>query len=110
MGLSTMTNLQYFGLSSNKFSGTIDPEVFTKLVDLKYVDLYNNSFTGSIPTTFGTLEQLSLLYLQDNSFEGSVPLDLCSGNLGALANLAADCLFKLVALNVTNGEKNAFFL
>jgi hypothetical protein len=41
--------------------------------------LHNNSLSGSIPSTLGSLKNLTVLYLNDNSLSGSIPPEL--GNL-----------------------------
>ena len=40
------------------------------LISLAYLDLSQNKFTGTIPTSIGDLEELTFLYLENNIVEG----------------------------------------
>ena len=55
------------------------------LSNLKWLGLYDNGFTGSIPSELGSLSNLERLYLHGNQLTGSVPTQL--GNLSSLTNL-----------------------
>jgi len=72
--------MQSFGVSTNNLNGDIPNQTFGNLEGLVNLDLYN-SFTGSIPSEFGNLKHLSVLYLQGNKFSGEMPKELgaCSG-------------------------------
>ncbi|KAH6790013.1 PEP1 receptor 1 [Perilla frutescens var. frutescens] len=67
-------------LKQNNLKGTI-PD-FVKHSNLQYMDLSNNSFSGSIPSSLGTLANVTSIDLSLNSLTGHVPLEL-----GSLVNL-----------------------
>jgi Leucine-rich repeat (LRR) protein len=43
---------------------------------LRWLILMNNTFTGSIPSTLGTEEHMTILYLSGNGFTGAVPVGI----------------------------------
>lgn len=40
------------------------------------IDLRNNTFTGTIPSEIGDMENLENINLQDNRFSGSLPTEM----------------------------------
>ncbi|GMH08170.1 hypothetical protein Nepgr_010010 [Nepenthes gracilis] len=56
--------------------------LISQLKALKWLDLSNNLFYGSIPAAFGNLSELEFLDLSSNKFGNSIPLEL-----GKLSNL-----------------------
>ncbi|KAH0736710.1 hypothetical protein KY285_012417 [Solanum tuberosum] len=59
-------------ISYTGISGEI-PDVFSNLQELRYLDLYSNSFIGSFPSTILNLIHLQYLDLSSNSLSGSLP-------------------------------------
>ncbi|XP_027184312.1 receptor-like protein EIX2 [Coffea eugenioides] len=74
----------YLLLNHNHFTGSI-PEELCKLRTLIYLDLSNNHLSGRIPLCLGNLRYLSFLHLGSNSLYGQIPGSL--GNLGELISL-----------------------
>ena len=97
-------------LVGRRIAGSIEPNDFDGLVNLRLLDLRVNRLSGPIPADVGRLRKLRKLYLNDNEFSGPIPpalgrLDLrhleVSGNalsgpippeLGALENLTGSLL------------------
>lgn len=52
---------------------------------------YNNSFTGTIPTEWGSLTAMEELQIQVNDLQGEIPPQICTLTLAALTVLTADC-------------------
>ena len=52
------------------------------------LDLFNNDFSGSIPTEIGSLTSLQYLFLDNNDFSGSIPDGVCDV---VRISLRADC-------------------
>ncbi|CAN1321043.1 Probable LRR receptor-like serine/threonine-protein kinase At3g47570 [Linum perenne] len=81
---------------------------------LKVLRLYNNSFTGEIPSEIGQLGRLQILELHNNSLGGSIPDSF--GNLSSLVSLGLgrnrftgrvpDTLGRLKSLQLLNLENN----
>lgn len=56
-------------------SGTLLGEFFG--ASMEYIDLSNNSFEGSIPSSIGNLSSLETLMLHSNKFIGEIPPSIC---------------------------------
>ncbi|XP_027150900.1 receptor-like protein EIX2 isoform X2 [Coffea eugenioides] len=76
--------MRYLHLNHNHFTGSI-PEDLCKLKTLIYLDLSNNHLSGRIPLCLGNLRYLRILHLGSNSLYGQIPGSL--GNLGELISL-----------------------
>ncbi|KAF5820052.1 putative non-specific serine/threonine protein kinase [Helianthus annuus] len=57
---------------------------------LKYLDLSNNNFTGTVPMFIGSMTQLRYLYLGLNDFIGTIPSEF--QNLTNLQELSLESL------------------
>jgi Leucine-rich repeat (LRR) protein len=78
-------NLSYLDVEENSMSGSPFESVLG-LSDLKQLRISSNSFTGTIPTDIGTLEELEELWIANNQFEGAtIPSEI--GNLQRLGTL-----------------------
>jgi Leucine-rich repeat (LRR) protein len=90
--------LRYLSLYANLLTGTL-PSFLSEVTTLKEIHLSYNSFTGTIPSGIGAIFPLQSLSLQWNSFIGTIP-----SSLGMLSNLLVLKLFtnRLV-------EKNSSF-
>ncbi|KAF4346917.1 hypothetical protein CsatB_008726 [Cannabis sativa] len=83
--LGGLINLRSLDLSDNSLSGSI-PSSMGQLSELSVLNLSRNSLTGSIPFEFTSLRNLTTLDLSSNFFSGSIPSGL--GNLSRLEFLS----------------------
>ncbi|KAG9446113.1 hypothetical protein H6P81_012241 [Aristolochia fimbriata] len=81
---SNWTKLFSLQLHSNKFSGTIPPQMGS-LQAIQFLSLFNNRFVGPIPTEIGDLTDLIFLDLSGNQLNGPIPSSI--GKLVSLTNL-----------------------
>ncbi|CAN1838502.1 LRR receptor-like serine/threonine-protein kinase EFR [Linum perenne] len=91
-------------LSSHGISGSISPYV-GNLSFLKFLRLYNNSFTGEIPPEIGRLgllNKLQYFYVISNNLTGSIPLAF--GNLSSL--LVFDGTYNQLSFDVAFNSLN----
>ncbi|KAF3448116.1 hypothetical protein FNV43_RR08826 [Rhamnella rubrinervis] len=65
-------NLEGIDLSGNRLSGPIPSKHLEGLLNLRYIDLHNNSFHGNIPSSLFTLPLLKWIELSHNQFSGQV--------------------------------------
>jgi hypothetical protein len=81
-----LTNLIWLAVHENEFSALADSIGTATSLQLLY--LFENSMTGTLPTTLGNLQSLSDLRLQSNSFVGELPPQLsnCVSMTTFLAN------------------------
>ncbi|XP_019155963.1 PREDICTED: receptor-like protein kinase HAIKU2 [Ipomoea nil] len=71
--ICSLESLEKISLGFNKLSGKVAGEL-DKCVGLKYLDLGNNFFTGSIPE-IPSLNRISHLYMNRSGFSGRIPWD-----------------------------------
>eukprot|EP00250_Pteridium_aquilinum_P021776 c25220_g1_i2 orf=850-3552(+) len=84
-GLDNLTNAQHFHFQNNQFSEIIPPSLFNKDMQLIHLLLNNNSLTGSIPPSIGSLLHIEIMCLDFNSFSGPLPHTInAMGNLTTL--------------------------
>jgi Leucine rich repeat len=70
--LASLKWLMHLDLSDNSFSGSMDP--ITELTRLAFLFLSNNPFvTGTIPTAFANLKDLTELSLRNTNRKGKLP-------------------------------------
>ena len=77
-------HVEYLDLANNSLSGSI-PSGLGNLTNLIGLFLNNNTLSGSIPSELGNLTNLTILTLLNNSLSGSIPSEL--SNLINLTNL-----------------------
>ncbi|XP_074273303.1 uncharacterized protein LOC141596926 [Silene latifolia] len=72
---SELQNLQYLELENNSLSGTI-PSELGSCQKLSLLNLAGNRFSGELPSKLGDLKQLVVLSLQHNEFIGRIPYEI----------------------------------
>lgn len=78
-------NLTYLDLSQNYFTGPIPEWVFSNLVKLEFLYLFENSFQGLLSPNISRLSNLQNLRLGSNQFSGPIPEDI--GMISDLQNI-----------------------
>ncbi|XP_059278964.1 receptor protein kinase CLAVATA1 [Lycium ferocissimum] len=71
--MSQLSSVKYVNISYNNFSGPFPGEILLGLIQLESFDIYNNNFTGELPTEFVKLKKLETLHLGGNYFHGEIP-------------------------------------
>ncbi|KAJ8640917.1 hypothetical protein MRB53_017611 [Persea americana] len=92
--ISLLNTLKWLDLSNNFFHGSI-PSAFGNLSELEFLDLSLNKFEGSIPVELGSIQNLRSLNLSNNMLTGKIPDEL--GDLERLEEL-------LLSGNMLNGS------
>ncbi len=82
--LSGMSSLRLLKLQSNNLTGTI-PTWFGNLTNLSGLYLHDNNLSGTIPSQLGRLTRLVRLWLDRNDLTGTIPAEL--GNMSSLRTL-----------------------
>jgi len=85
-----LLELQYIDLSMNRFSGSL-PSYVQQWTKLKEIYLQDNSMTGPVPYEFSFLKLLELIDLSENDFSGTMPELICEMRQETLHELIADC-------------------
>ena len=68
-----LTELEYLAIYYNTGLCGLFPTDWTKLPNLKYLDLRGNELTGSVPVELASLKQLEVLEIGGNCLSGTVP-------------------------------------
>ncbi|KAL4629127.1 hypothetical protein ACB092_05G286800 [Castanea dentata] len=78
--LSLCLNSTYvIDVSNNQLNGKLQQNIGEILPNIRYLQLSDNSFTGSLPSSFGNMSLLDILDVSLNNFSGEVPKDLFVG-------------------------------
>ncbi len=81
--------LYNLALEGNNLSGAIPSWINgSNFPNLIYIYLGMNGFSGTIPSTLGSIQSLNILNLQENNLTGEVPFT--SGDLSSLESLILD--------------------
>jgi Leucine-rich repeat (LRR) protein len=70
--LSNLTSLKYISLYNNRMTGSI-PTFFVRMPNLYWLDVVRNKLTGTLPTVLLEMEKLDYIYLSDNNLVGEIP-------------------------------------
>ncbi|XP_044418797.1 tyrosine-sulfated glycopeptide receptor 1-like [Triticum aestivum] len=95
--LSNCTNLVTIDLKSNKLSGELSNVNFSKLPNLRTLDLWSNNFTGTVPESMYSCSNLTALRLANNKLYGHL-----SSRIGNLKHLSFLSLGKNNFTNIAN--------
>ncbi|GAY69411.1 hypothetical protein CUMW_271760 [Citrus unshiu] len=81
LNFSCFPNLKSLDLWNNSLSGSIPPQIGS-LSKLKCLYLHGNNLTGTIPKEIGSLRNLEMPFLSSNNLNGIIPKEI-----GSLRNL-----------------------
>ena len=73
--ISKLKDLRYFAMTNDSLNGKI-PKTLGDLPDLEYIRLDQNDLCGDIPKELGKLAKLKTLSLELNDLEGMIPEEL----------------------------------
>ncbi|XP_027927000.1 receptor-like protein 15 isoform X2 [Vigna unguiculata] len=76
--IGELTSLKNLSASNCKISGTLPPADWFKLKNLEELDLSQNSFVGSLPSSFLNMTSLRKLELSQNKFSGQLDSNIAS--------------------------------
>ncbi|PKI74880.1 leucine-rich repeat receptor-like serine/threonine-protein kinase BAM1 [Punica granatum] len=85
ISVSNLSSLRWLNISNNQFSGSLEWN-FSSIRKLKVLDAYNNNFTGPLPLGIASLERLEFLSLGGNYLTGKIPESY--GNFSGLKYLS----------------------
>ncbi|OVA02665.1 Protein kinase domain [Macleaya cordata] len=77
-----ISSIDYFVVAGNQFHGTIPPDIGLTLPNLQYLGLYSNRFSGTLPISIANASGLVALDFGKNQFTG-----LITPSLGTLKGL-----------------------
>ena len=73
-----LPKLSSLDLSWNNLGGSLPDSQWSRLTDLKNLDLSHNEFTSDVPGSFEQLTALENLFLQNTAVTGTIQEDVCS--------------------------------
>ena len=73
-----LSNLKFLYLEDNFFTGSLDDAHFANTPNIEQLDLSDNKFSGTVPTTLLNHELLTVLDLHDNEIGGTFPSSISS--------------------------------
>ncbi|XP_015951980.1 leucine-rich repeat receptor-like kinase protein HAR1 [Arachis duranensis] len=92
MELANLTSLRLLNISHNLFSGRFPGDITVAMTELETLDIYDNSFSGTLPEEFVRLEKLRCLNLSGNYFSGEIPESYSEFESLEVLNLATNSL------------------
>ncbi|MQM19196.1 hypothetical protein Taro_052195 [Colocasia esculenta] len=103
--LPSISHMEFLDLSDNSLSGTLPSEI-VEMQKLKVLNLGKNSFYGELPSEIGKLDSLEVFDLSMNNFKGKIP-DMPQLNLMAF-NISYNDLSGLVPENLRKFHDDSF--
>ncbi|KAM7497471.1 hypothetical protein LguiA_021885 [Lonicera macranthoides] len=104
-------NVSYLDLANNSFSGTIPKNIGQVMSKLQYLDLSGNKLNGSIPYSLGKIDRMIYLSLSKNRLSGKVH-DQWMGEMienkfsGTMSKLIGENLLSLQVLRMGANQFN----
>ncbi|KAL8172124.1 hypothetical protein V2J09_023928 [Rumex salicifolius] len=104
--IANLRALRVLNISNNLFSGEFPGVVFSGMVDVEVIDVYNNNISGPLPVEVAGLKKLRYLELAGNYFSGEIPeeysaiesLEYLGLNTNSLTGRIPASLFRLSKL------------
>ena len=107
---SKLVNVEF--LQIRKTSITSLPDVFGGWTRLQKAFItFNEKLTGPLPESLGKLSQLELLYLFENSFTGSIPSSYAALiREGMILDLSSNCLNGQIPQSILNAKEAKYYM
>ncbi|WP_422105659.1 leucine-rich repeat domain-containing protein [Winogradskyella sp.] len=99
LSLGNLTGLMDFRVNNNQLDGDL-PNIFSGMLDLRFLYLGLNNFTGTIPD-FSNNTDLANLDMNSNFFDGEIPIALTTLNDLSLVDLRNNRLTGVIPVEVT---------
>eukprot|EP01018_Ginkgo_biloba_P031504 Gb_22874 [translate_table: standard] len=105
-----LRQLKYLNMSNAGFKGTVPPQL-GNLSGLRYLNLSSNNISGKIPYSIGKLSSLQYLDLSGNTLSGEIPsslfhLELSGNRLKGTIPSSLDSLVNLTYLDLHSNRLN----
>ncbi|KAJ6709973.1 RECEPTOR PROTEIN KINASE CLAVATA1 [Salix koriyanagi] len=71
--MAMLTSLRILKVSNNVFDRSFPGKITLGMAQLEVLDVYNNNFSGSLPTEIVSLKNLKHVHLGGNFFSGTIP-------------------------------------
>ncbi|KAL7176598.1 hypothetical protein ACSBR2_030020 [Camellia fascicularis] len=97
-GLYNISTIIALSVRINQLEGNIPPDIGSTLPDLKFLYLFGNLFTGTLPTSLSNASELESIDFSENDFSRTMPRGL--GKLLGIGNLLNLTLLSMAANNL----------
>ena len=74
--LNILERMNAVYLNDNQLSGSFP--TMNNWINVQVLQLSNNTFTGSIPTYWGSMYAMYMLLIPNNYFKGAIPVEICN--------------------------------
>ncbi|XP_028089709.1 putative receptor-like protein kinase At3g47110 [Camellia sinensis] len=106
-GLYNISTIIALSVCINQLEGNIPPDIGSPLPNLKFLYLFVNLFTGTLPTSLSNASELESIDFSQNDFNGRMPRDLgkLHGSLpDSVANLSTYLSYFNLEINQIHGS------
>ncbi len=107
---SKLVNVEFLQIRNTSITSL--PDVFGGWTRLQKAFItFNEKLTGPLPESLGTLSQLELLYLFENSFTGSIPSSYAALiREGMILDLSSNCLNGQIPQSILNAKEAKYYM
>jgi hypothetical protein len=72
VGLSALSVVEYFALSTNQLSGPVPKDLGSTFSEVTYFDLRYNFLSGTVPSAFSNMRSITHFVISNNFFVGDI--------------------------------------